>query len=289
MNQLADQSAPSTPPATEDGDQLAVRCRGVEKAFGTGNARVRVLRGTDFDARAGEMTYLVGPSGCGKTTLISVVGGILGSDRGEVRVLGQDMSALNHADAADFRLANLGFIFQQFNLLPALTAAENAAVALIASGTAHREAVRRGAELLDHLGVGDHVGKLPNQLSGGQQQRVAIARALLHEPRLVICDEPTASLDAATGHLVMELLRDVALQQGRSVIIVTHDNRIFDFADRIAHMADGRIEDVESQPARPEDAPGADSDSRRDSDGDSDGAGDGDGPDTDDPEDRNSP
>jgi putative ABC transport system ATP-binding protein len=227
---------------------LAVRCRGVTKSFGSGGAKVQVLRGTDFDARAGEMTFLVGPSGCGKTTLISVIGCILSADDGKVTVLDEDIRQLSAGKAADFRLRNLGFIFQQFNLLPALSAAENAAVPLIAGGTSARGAKEKSAELLDKLGLGDHLKKRPNQLSGGQQQRVAIARSLLHEPRLVICDEPTASLDAASGHLVLELLRDVALQEGRSVIIVTHDNRIFEFADRIAHMADGRIEDMDETP-----------------------------------------
>ena len=237
--------------ANDDQSSLAVRCRGVEKSFGSGNAKVRVLRGCDFDARPGEMTFLVGPSGCGKTTLISVVGCILSCDDGEVNVLGEDVRSLKGRAAADFRLNNLGFIFQQFNLLPALTAAENAAVPLVARGTALGEAAKKAGELLDRLGLGDHLHKLPNQLSGGQQQRVAIARSLVHEPRLVICDEPTASLDAASGQQVMEMLRDVALGEGRSVIIVTHDNRIFDFADRICHMADGRVEDSEENTNEP--------------------------------------
>jgi len=218
---------------------LAVRCRGVVKSFGAGQTRVEVLHQTDFEAHAGEMTFLVGPSGCGKTTLISIIGGILSCEAGDVRVLGQDVRRLRGRRAADFRLKNLGFIFQQFNLLPALTAAENAAVALIAGGENSGRAIRKASDLLARLGLDRHQRKFPSQLSGGQQQRVAIARALLHNPRLVICDEPTASLDAATGHVVMEMLREVALRDGRSVIIVTHDNRIFDFADRIAHMSDG--------------------------------------------------
>jgi len=226
---------------------LAVRCRGVEKSFGEGQARIKVLRGVEFDAREGEMTFLVGPSGCGKTTLISVIGGILSCEAGEVRVLGEDLRALRNGRLADFRLANLGFIFQQFNLLPALSAAENAAVPLVARGVSTKKAERDAAELLDRLGLGGHTHKFPAQLSGGQQQRVAIARALVHNPRLIICDEPTASLDASSGHTVMELLRGVALDEGRSAVVVTHDNRIFEFADRIAFMSDGAISRVEDR------------------------------------------
>ena len=226
--------------------ELAVRCAGVEKSFGEGQARVRVLRGTDFEARAGEMTFLVGPSGCGKTTLISVIGAILSCEAGKVEVLGADLRKMGNAKLAGFRLANFGFIFQQFNLLPALSAAENASVPLVAQGMPTRKAEKAAAAMLDRLGLGAHVNKSPAQLSGGQQQRVAIARALVHKPRLVICDEPTASLDAESGHTVMELLRDTAMDGGRTVIVVTHDDRIFGFADRIARMSDGVIAGVET-------------------------------------------
>ncbi len=236
-------------------DTLAVRCTGIHKSFGEGEARVHVLRGTDFDARTGEMTFLVGPSGCGKTTLISVLGAILSCDDGEVDVLGHDLRALSSGKLADFRLANLGFIFQQFNLLPALSATENASIPLVARGESVKAAETSAREMLESLGMGDQVHKMPAQLSGGQQQRVAIARALVHSPRILICDEPTASLDAATGNTVMGLLRDAALAGDRSVIIVTHDNRIFDFADRIHHMADGVITHIESPDSSREDAP----------------------------------
>ena len=221
--------------------RLAVRCTGVEKSFGSGQTRVRVLRGTDFTAETGKMNFLVGPSGCGKTTLISVIGAILTSEAGDVDVLGQDLRRMSNGKLADFRLNNLGFIFQQFNLLPALSAEENASLPLVAQGVGTKKAERRARELLERLGLAGQTKQMPKQLSGGQQQRVAIARALVHEPSLLICDEPTASLDAASGHTVMELLRDVALEGDRSVIVVTHDNRIFEFADRISHMADGVI------------------------------------------------
>ena len=146
-----------------------------------------------------------------------------------------------------FRARNIGFVFQQYNLLPALTAAENAAVPLIIAGRPRREAVRKAAELLEQVGIGDRAHALPSHLSGGQQQRVAIARALIHEPRLLVCDEPTAALDAHLGQTVMELLRRVAVQPDRAVIVVTHDNRVFGFGDRIVHMSDGRVERVEEK------------------------------------------
>lgn len=236
------------PKAPGSDGTLAVHCRGIVKSFGDGQARVRVLRGTDFEARAGEMTFLVGPSGCGKTTLISIIGGILSCEEGALTVLGEDLRRKRSGRLADFRLANFGFIFQQFNLLPALTAAENASVPLVAQGKGTRASERVASELLERLGLEGHTHKYPSQLSGGQQQRVAIARALVHSPRLVICDEPTASLDASSGRTVMGLLRDIAMEAGRSVIVVTHDNRIYEFADTIAHMADGVISKVEQGP-----------------------------------------
>ncbi len=225
----------------QTGGQLAVRCEGIEKSFAAGEQRVRVLRGTNFVAETGKMNFLVGPSGCGKTTLISVIGAILRCEAGDLRVLGEDLRGMRGGRLAEFRLHNLGFIFQQFNLLPSLNAEENASLPLVARGVPNSRAERAARRLLERLGLEGQTRKMPQQLSGGQQQRVAIARALVHEPKLLICDEPTASLDASAGHTVMELLRDVALESDRSVIVVTHDSRIFEFADRISHMADGVI------------------------------------------------
>lgn len=219
----------------------AIRVEGIVKDFPVGDSSIRVLHGIDTEVRSGELTYLVGESGSGKTTLISIVAGILYPTGGRVEVFGTDIYKLSDADLVRFRLATIGFIFQQYNLLPTLTAAENAAVPLIAAGMKRAEAVDRGRGLLDKLNIGNQADKLPRQLSGGQQQRVAIARALIHEPRLVVCDEPTAALDARSGRKVMDLLREVALASERAVIIVTHDNRIFDLADRILAMEDGRI------------------------------------------------
>jgi putative ABC transport system ATP-binding protein len=224
-----------------DAARPAIRLENIRKSFGSSDTKVEVLRGISARIEAGKLTYLVGESGSGKTTLISIIAGILFPDSGRVNLFGTDIYDLPGNDLVRFRLANIGFIFQQYNLLPTLTAAENAAVPLIAAGMRRTEAVQRGAAVLERLGLAAQVNRLPRQLSGGQQQRVAIARALVHEPRLVVCDEPTAALDAASGRRVMELLRDVALQPGRAVLIVTHDNRIFSLADRIIGMEDGSI------------------------------------------------
>ena len=223
----------------------AVHCQAIRKSFDSGEARVEVLRGIDFQARAGEMTFLVGPSGCGKTTLISVIAGLLDASAGEVALFGQMIAGLSAREQIVFRRQNLGFVFQQYNLLPSLTAAENAAVPLLAAGVKRSVAVKRSTEMLHKLGIGHRADAFPKVLSGGQQQRVALARALVHEPRLIICDEPTAALDHKTGETVMELLASSAVHPERAVLVVTHDNRVFQFADRIAHMNDGVITAVE--------------------------------------------
>ena len=233
-----------TPVATE----LAVDVHGVTKTYGTGDAKVTALRGVDLEVRAGELLMLVGPSGCGKTTLISVIAGILEQDEGDCLVFGENLNAMKDRDRVRYRGRSVGFVFQSFNLIPTLTAAENVAVPLLILGTPRREAIRRANETLDRVGIGDRGNSMPSQLSGGQQQRVAIARSLVHRPRLIVCDEPTSALDHQTGHKVLELLREVALADGRSLIIVTHDARIFSFADRIAKMDDGRIIEVVSPP-----------------------------------------
>ncbi len=199
-----------------------------------------------MDVSYGAMTLLVGPSGCGKTTLLSVIAGLLNTTGGEVTVLGEQIERLPGSQQILFRRKNLGFLFQEYNLLPALTAAENGALPLLAAGVSRRNAIKEAKRLLDALGMGDRADALPKQLSGGQQQRVALARALIHKPSLLVCDEPTAALDADTGHVVMELLAAEAVRPERAVLVVTHDNRIFGFADTIARMDDGRIVKVES-------------------------------------------
>lgn len=221
--------------------EAAICARGIARDFQTGQTTIRVLHGIDTDIKSGEMTYIVGESGSGKTTLISIMCGILWPTDGEVKVFGTDIYALSDTELVSFRLENIGFIFQQYNLIPSIDAAANAAVPLIAKGLPISEAREKAIELLDKLNIADQAEKLPRQLSGGQQQRVAIARALVHEPRLVVCDEPTAALDASSGRRVMDLLREVAVAPDRACIIVTHDNRIFDLADRILVLEDGRV------------------------------------------------
>src|SRR5258706_13885070 len=228
----------------------AVACRQVKKEFGEGDNRALVLRGVDFDVRFGEMTLLVGPSGCGKPSLLSVIAGLLDATDGEISVLGQNMDDLSGTDSVLFRRKNLGFVFQQYNLLPALTAAENAAVPLLAAGMPRKRAVEQASSLLSEMGLEKRLHARPSELSGGEQQRVALARALVHEPRLVVCDEPTSALDARTGYSVMELLTKVAVRSDRAVIVVTHDSRVFEFADRICQMEAGRIVKTENLTGR---------------------------------------
>jgi putative ABC transport system ATP-binding protein len=227
-------------PPTAAGDH-AVRISGIVKSFGDGGDRLTVLHGIDLDAADGQILMLVGPSGCGKTTLLSIIAGTMHADSGGVEVFGTRLDRMADGAVTRFRAMNIGFIFQSFNLIPTLNCAENACVPLLIQGVPFGRAVKKAREMLDRVGLGDRWKHRPSQLSGGQQQRVAIARALVHEPRLVICDEPTASLDAHNGHMVMDLFHDVARRPGRAVIIVTHDNRIFEYGDRIARMDDGRI------------------------------------------------
>jgi putative ABC transport system ATP-binding protein len=222
-----------------------VVCSGVQMEFATTAGPVRVLKGVDFAAPAGEMTMLVGPSGCGKTTLISIIAGLLRGALGSVNVFGREVTALSSEELVKFRLSQVGFIFQQYNLLAGLSAAENAAVTLVAGGTPWPRALEAASSLLERLGMSEHLNKLPRQLSGGQQQRVAIARALVHEPRLLLCDEPTAALDGKSGKAVMGLLKDLAVHPDRAAVVVTHDPRVYAYADRVAHMEDGMLVKVQ--------------------------------------------
>ncbi|MBL8761921.1 MAG: ABC transporter ATP-binding protein [Phycisphaerae bacterium] len=224
----------------------AVVCRGVTKTYGKGSSAVFALRGVDLRVAPGELLMLVGPSGCGKTTLISIVAGVLDHDDGECIVYGQNLKSMSNAERTEFRGKTVGFVFQSFNLIPTLTVAENIAVPLLIAGSSRAEAIDRSRDILGRVGMGDRWNSRPAQLSGGQQQRVAIARSLIHHPRLIVCDEPTSALDHKTGHDVMQLMREVALASGQSLIVVTHDARIFEFADRIARMDDGRIESIDT-------------------------------------------
>jgi putative ABC transport system ATP-binding protein len=228
-------------------DRIAVECRNLVKIYNGNGNKVVALRGVDLEVRTGELMMLVGPSGCGKTTLISVIAGILDHEEGDCVVFGNDFMQMRGGERTKWRGENIGFVFQQFNLLPTLTSAENVAVPLFINGVPRRAALERAEEALRRVGLSDKIRTLPKQLSGGQQQRVAIARALVHSPKLIVCDEPTSALDHETGGKVMELLRQVAVGPDRALIIVTHDQRIFQFADRIAKMDDGRIVNVEEK------------------------------------------
>lgn len=219
----------------------AVYCTGVTKFFGAGSTQVTALRGIDLEVRTGELMMLVGPSGSGKTTLLSVIAGILDRNDGQCRVFDRDFKAMSAAEKTSFRGLTIGFVFQQYNLIPTLTATENVAIPLLIRGVKNAEAMRRAAAMLDQVGLAERSHAVPSELSGGEQQRVAIARALVHNPRLVVCDEPTSSIDHETGQMIMEMFRKVAIDAERALIIVTHDSRIFGFADRIAQMDDGHI------------------------------------------------
>jgi putative ABC transport system ATP-binding protein len=241
-------NTPSTTPVAET-LSLAVHCKGVTKTYGSGETAARALRGVDLEVRLGELLMLVGPSGCGKTTLISVIAGVMGRDGGDCEVFGHDYNRMSQGDTTFFRGRNIGFVFQAFNMIPTLTATENVAAPLIINGAKRGVAVQRAAETLKRVGFDDRMMRSsPVDLSGGQQQRVAIARAMVHNPRLIVCDEPTSALDAETGQMVMDLMRRLALDKDRALVVVTHDSRIFQFADRIAEMEDGAITRVLNSP-----------------------------------------
>ena len=190
---------------------------------------------------------LEGPSGCGKTTLLSIIAGLVDRDEGTCRVLGEDFGRMDGSRAALFRRKNMGFVFQSFNLIPSLTAAENAGAPLLLDGQSRGRAVKQATVLLEKLGLDERCARsLPAKLSGGQQQRAAIARAIIHSPKIVLCDEPTSALDAESGQKVMELLKHFAVAEDRTVIVVTHDERALRYADRIARMEDGRILRIET-------------------------------------------
>ncbi len=221
--------------------ELAIEAQGIAKTYGTGDSAVTALRGVDLSARFGEMVALVGPSGCGKTTFISILAGLLSRDGGQLRLAGVDPDALDNRARTLWRRGNVGFIFQQFNLVPQISVLENVAIPLLLRGDRRSHALDRAAMLLDRVGLKGRERSRPTMLSGGQQQRVAIARSLVHEPRILVCDEPTSALDGSTGQRVMELVREQGCRPDRLTVLVTHDERIFHFADRIVHMDDGRV------------------------------------------------
>lgn len=224
-------------------NSCAISAEGVDMVFQSGNQRYQVLKGIDLNIRKGDIQLLMGPSGSGKTTLLSILGGILQPTAGHVRLLGQDITQMSRSQLAKFRLNNIGFVFQGFNLFPALTAAENVEVALKMKGMRPRAARLEAPRLLEQVGLQDKVRSLPRDLSGGQKQRVAIARALANAPALIMADEPTAALDSQSGQAVIELLRKLATDAGHTVLMVTHDPRIQSVADCVVHLEDGILSD----------------------------------------------
>jgi putative ABC transport system ATP-binding protein len=220
---------------------VMVAAHTLTKSFESGDSVVQVVRDCSIDFPAGQLTLLMGPSGCGKTTLISMLSGILKPTSGSVHVAGCDIWRLSDLELVLFRRINLGFVFQQYNLLPSLTAAENVTIPLRAAGVQAASAMKAARAILERVGLSSHADKYPRQLSGGQQQRVAIARALVHNPKLVVCDEPTAALDAESGRAIMTLLKEISSQSDRAVIVVTHDPRVLQFGDSLVEMSDGRV------------------------------------------------
>lgn len=222
----------------------AIVARGVEMVFQSGNQKYHALKNINLDVYRGDIQLLMGPSGSGKTTLLSILGGILTPTSGSVCLGGQDLTKMSRSQLAKFRLKNIGFIFQEFNLFPALTAVENVEVALKLKGFKGSAVRNEALFLLEQVGLRDKAKSLPRDLSGGQKQRVAIARALAGNPQFIMADEPTAALDSQSGHAVIELLRKLVKEHNRTVLMVTHDPRIMDVADRVANLEDGVLQNV---------------------------------------------
>jgi putative ABC transport system ATP-binding protein len=221
--------------------QPAIAVRELKKTYAEGRSGVVALRGIDLDVDAGELLMLMGPSGSGKTTLLSIMGGILSASSGSVRIAGKEITGFSQKQLPAVRLQHIGFVFQGFNLFPTLTAAENVELMLDLKGLPKTEAKGRARELLAQVGLGDKHQTFPADLSGGQKQRVAIARALAGEPGIILADEPTAALDSHTGRNVIQMLSELAHARGRAVVVVTHDSRVVDFADRIVRIEDGVV------------------------------------------------
>ncbi len=229
------------PVGSKPPEAKAIAARNLEMVVHSGAGRFQILKGIHLEIKKGDVHLLMGPSGSGKTTLLLILAGLLTPTAGSVNSLGQEITRLSREKLARFRLDNIGFVFQDFNLFPALTAAENVGVALNIRGIRGRVAQQQSRYLLEQVGLGDRAHHLPRDLSGGQKQRVAIARALAGGPRIIMADEPTAALDSQSGHMVVELLRNLAKEQGCTVVMVTHDPRIVDVADQVVYLEDGHM------------------------------------------------
>lgn len=221
--------------------QPIVVCKDIHKSYGEGSNKVEALRGVDLTINKGELRLLMGPSGSGKTTLISIIAAILSQNTGQCLVNGIELNRLPDQEKTRYRGTHIGFVFQIFNLVPMLTLEENISIPLLLQNVDRKNALERSKKLLSDLGMPDKIGTFPKQLSGGQQQRVAIARALVHNPDIIVCDEPTSFLDHVTGEKIMELLRGLVKDKHLTCIVVTHDPRIEKYADKIDHLEDGRI------------------------------------------------
>ncbi len=232
---------PISSPISFDGSSVTLEGRGIGRVFGRGELAVRALYPTDIQIRRGEVLIIMGPSGSGKTTLLSILGLVLTPTEGEVFFDGKSAARATADEMAVFRRDRVGFVFQQFNLLPSLTAIDNAAVPLLLAGVRRSERVSRAIRALELVGIADKRAATPRLLSGGQQQRVAIARALVNDAPVLLCDEPTASVDGGTGRGILSTLRELAHDAGRAVVIVTHDDRVLSIADRLVHVIDGRL------------------------------------------------
>lgn len=216
-------------------------CQNLCKTYGTGESLCHALQGVDLTVYPGELRLLMGPSGSGKTTLISIIAAILDPTEGSCLVQGIDLNHLSDREKTHYRGKHIGFVFQAFNLIPSLSNEENIAIPLLIQGHPKQGALQKAKSLLDELGLKEKIGRFPNELSGGQQQRVAIARGIVHDPSLIVCDEPTSFLDHQTGARIMEILRNIVSQKNSTLLVVTHDPRIVSFADRIDYLEDGRI------------------------------------------------
>ncbi len=220
---------------------VAISVRGVTKTYAEGSAGTPALNGVSLDIRRGELTLMMGPSGSGKTTLLSIMGCILRPSAGTVMVAGQDVTHLDEGKMPAVRLKHIGFVFQGFNLFPTLTAGENVELSLELKGFKPSQAKSEARHLMEIVGLGDKYNEFPRNLSGGQKQRVAVARAVAGSPEVILADEPTAALDSHSGRTVLDVLRQLARQQQRAVVVVTHDNRILEFGDRMIRIEDGLI------------------------------------------------
>lgn len=228
--------------------KITIKCTNISKSFTNGSKTITVLKNVNLVAHEAELIMLMGPSGSGKTTLISIIGGILEQDSGECLVLGKPINQLPEHERTIFRGENIGFMFQNFTLVPTLTVRENAAIPLLCLNKDYTYAYQKAEEMLTQIGLGNQLDKKPSQLSGGEQQRVAIARACIHNPKIILCDEPTGFLDHERGKQIMQILKDLTINSKCTIIVVTHDHRILDFADSIVEIEDGSIKPASPKP-----------------------------------------